>query len=308
MNKWVAVAVFVLAVGGMAPQETEATGAKTQAGARELATQGLEALKKGELDAAKQAFENALELSPESTNLHYYLGLTYHQQKNYKSAVDQYVKYLDNANRENAEEKVLIRDANFKVAAVLYRTKDTARAIPYLQQAVADKPGDKVLQYRLGKSLHKQGQMDEAAKHLNKVIELDPSLTEPYYLVGSIAFQKNQHAQATQRLQKFLELKPDSPNAANAYFMLGSVAVQLADEGGNPAEVYNEAKSQLKKSLQLAPSSPNAPEAHYFLGYLYDRSDDVASARQHYKKYIELEPRGTRIEVVKKRLEELTES
>jgi tetratricopeptide (TPR) repeat protein len=299
MNKWVAVAIMVLLAGGAAAQQQQPAGADEY-------REGQAAIKKNDMDGAIVAFEKALAANPDIVASHYFLGFAYQSKKNYPKTAEHFTAYIDAVgNDPKAAEQ--IGHATRQGGLAWARTKNSAKSIPYLDKAAASKPNDKEVHYYLGMALIRNGQEAKAEQHFSKVIQLDPSLPRPYYFVGRVAFNTENWGEAQRLLSKYLELKPDDSFAADAHFMLGSMAVRQAEGSANAAAQNNAAKTHLTKFLEMKPTAPQAPQAYYILGSLAAQSEDTATATVHFQKYLPLQPSGAQADEVKQFLADLNE-
>ncbi len=299
MNKWLAVAIMVLLAGeAVAQQQLPAGGKEYQ--------EGQAAIKKNDMDAAIVAFEKALAANAELFASHYFLGFAYQSKKNYPKTAEHFTVFLEKVGN-NPEAAEQIGHATRQGGLAWARTKNSAKGIPYLDKAAAAKPNDKEVHYYLGMALIRNGQEGKAEEHFSKVIQLDPSLPRPYYFVGRVAFNTENWSEAQRLLSKYLELKPDDNFAADAHFMLGSMAVRQAEGSADAAAQNNAAKAHLNKFLEMKPNAPQAPQAHYILGSLAAQSEDTATATPHFQKYLQLQPSGAQADEVKQFLADLSE-
>jgi tetratricopeptide (TPR) repeat protein len=299
MNKWVAVAIIVLLAGVAVAQQELPPGHKEY-------KEGEAAIKKNDMDGAIVAFEKALAADPDLFASHYFLGFAYQSKRNYQKTAENFTAFLNKAGN-NPEAAEQVGHATRQGGLAWARTKSSAKAIPYLEKAAAAKPNDKEVHYYLGMALIRDGQEGKAEQHFSKVIQLDPSLPRPYYFAGRVAFNTENWADARRLLSKYLELKPDNAFAADAHFMLGSMAIRQAEGMADPSAQHNAAKTHLNKFLELKPTAPQAPQAHYILGSLAAQSEDTATATAHFQKYLQLQPQGAQAEEVKQFLADLSE-
>ena len=296
MNKWLALTITILLLAG------GAAARQAQRGAEEWAA-GLQALEQKNWDAAITAFEAVLAANPDVFGCHFYLGYAYEQKQNFAKMGEHYSKFAERAgNDPQGAEQVAI--ATRKAGLALARVNDPA-AIPLLEKAAAAKPNDKEVLSALAIILIRNNQEAKAEQYFLKVIQLDPNLPRPYYFAGRTAFNNQMWADAQQLLSKYLELGSDDSYAADAHFMLGSMAVRQAEGGDAAAQAA--AKEHLSKFLELKPDAPQAPEAHYILGSLAAQGDDTETARSHFQSYLQLQPQGAQAEEVKQFLADLAE-
>jgi tetratricopeptide (TPR) repeat protein len=298
MNKWVAVAVFILLAGGVVAQQLPPGGKEFQ--------EGQAAVKKGDMDAAIVAFEKAVSANPDLFASHYYLGFAYQSKRNYQKTAQSFTAFLAKA-PDDPKAAEMVAHATRQGGLAWARTKTPAKAIPYLEKAAAAKPNDKEVHYYLGIALMRNNQEAKAEQHFSKVIQLDPQLPRPYYFAGRIAFNAENWRESQRLLNKFLQLKPDDAFASDAHFMLGSVAVRQAEGMADPSAQHMAAKTHLSKFLEAKPNAPQSPQAHYILGSLAAQSEDTETAIAHFQKYLKLQPAGPQADEVKKFLAELSE-
>jgi tetratricopeptide (TPR) repeat protein len=271
------------------------------AGAEEYKA-GEEAVKKGDMDTAITSFEAALAANPELFASHYYLGWAYQSKQNWEKTAEHFVEFLDKV-KDDPKAADWISNATREGGLALARLNRFEQAAPLLEKAASAKPNDTELHYRLGTGYLTGGDRDKAEEHLSKVIQLQPDLDRPYYLVGHIAYNKEDFASAQEKLDKYIELKPEGEFAGDAHFMLGMMATR-AGQGGNAA-AKRTAKAHLNKFLQLKPDSPQASEAHYILGSFAAQIEDVETARVHFQRYLKLNPSGPQAKEIRAFLADL---
>jgi TolA-binding protein len=158
--------------------------------------------------------------------------------------------------------------SHYYLGMAYQKKQNLAKAAEHLQKYVAAQPAVVDAQFRLAMSLWFLKKNAEATEHFEKVIELKPDIAEPYYYVGQQAYSTQRYDVAARRLEKFLQLKRDSPQAAEAHYMLGHMAVIRSAQSADPAADNASAKSNLEKFLALKPDSPLAAEGHFMLGTL----------------------------------------
>lgn len=298
MNKWLALAMTIAIGGGAALAQQEQPGAKDF-----LA--GQEAIKTNNFDAAIPAFEKALAANPDLFASNYFLGWAYKAKQNWEKCGSNFETFLRKVGTDpKAAEQVA--HSNREGGLCYARAESTAKAISLLQKSATAKPNDKEVQFFLGVALMRENRENEAEQVFGKVIQLDPTLQRAYYYAGRINFNRQEWDQASQRLQKYLELGPEDAFAPDAHFMVGSMAIRMAEGSPDAAALQLKATDHLTKFLAAKPTAPQAAQAHYILGSLAANRDDNETAKMHFQKYLELEPNGPQAEEVKKFLQDLT--
>lgn len=299
MNKWLGLAaVTLIASSAFALQE--------QPGAADFrACQ--EAVKKNNFDGVIASCEKAISANPDLYASNYYLGYAYRAKKNYDKCASNFETFVKKvgSNKDAAE---MVANSNREGGLCAARGNAPAKAIPLLRKAASTKPNDKEVQFYLGTTLMRAKREADAEQAFSKVIQLDPSLFRAYYFAGRINFNQQQWAKASQRLEKYLELKPDDTFAADAHFMVGSIAVRNAEASGDASAAHEKAISHLEQFLAAKPNAPQSAQAHYILGSLAAQKDDNATAKAHFEKYLALEPNGAQADEVKQFLADLAQA
>lgn len=77
---------------------------------------------------AKESYEKAIELEPESIDAIYNLGLVNTELKDYQSAIKCFEKVINEDNQDS--------NSYFNLGLVYFKTKDYVKAIDYFQQAI----------------------------------------------------------------------------------------------------------------------------------------------------------------------------
>jgi len=127
---------------------------------------GVVALKAGDLNGAKAAFEVALQKNPKQADAHHYLAVVHEQlgqkaeaEKNYRKAIE-----LDGALEESATNlaALLVESGRYDEAAVL------------VKKQIAKSPKAAGLHVNLGMALAGKNDVDGASKAFEEAIRLDP--------------------------------------------------------------------------------------------------------------------------------------
>jgi tetratricopeptide (TPR) repeat protein len=121
-----------------------------------------------------------------------------------------------------------------------------------------------------------------------KALDLDPSLTQLYGNLANAAAQSGDKAAAAAWQAKYEEANPDT-------------AESLYNKG---VEAYNgkkikEAEALLTKAVE---AKPDFAIAHFWLGMASFNQNKKAAAREHFQKYLELDPNGSEAATAKELL------
>jgi tetratricopeptide (TPR) repeat protein len=138
----------------------------------------------------------------------------------------------------------------------------------------------------------KSQESEKADIQLAKALELDPARAEAHYYRGVIAFARRDGKNAQANLDRFLDLQARSPYAADAHFLLASIAMEGATEGPTSAVARARARTHFEKFLEIRPKAPRSARAHFLIGSLALEDGEREVAVAHLEKCLELEPRG----------------
>ncbi len=189
---------------------------------------------KQDFPAAIAAFQQALQISPNSAGTHNNLGNVYVAQKSFDLAEKEFrtVLRLDPANRDgNYNLGVLllsqgspaeaishferVHPANVETSLNLIRaylqSKRVTEALRMATELSAQHKNDLRVHVSLGVLLASEGQYKPAQLELEKADALQPGTFEILYNLGQTMLRNGQYAQAEMALNRALALKPDSP-------------------------------------------------------------------------------------------------
>ncbi|MGJ5628350.1 tetratricopeptide repeat protein [Nostoc sp. CALU 1950] len=192
---------------------------------------------------AEKAYRQALVLVPNSLPIYNNLGYALQQQGLFDEAVNCYQKALElkpdfieaEANLGNAlhaqgrlssEQQLYYAKLNNKLAVARKKAGDWKTAIIYYKQAISLQPEKTDAYFKLGMTLHDQGQVDEAQSVFFKALEFK-SDWEKAYLTGQIYQIQHQLDKAVSAYSQGLTLL--NPHYAEA----------VRSSNGNQAAVFN---------------------------------------------------------------------
>ena len=136
--------------------------------------------------------------------------------------------------------------------------------------------GNYLAHNNLGLVLDRQGSRDEAIRHYQKSIEINPRFAEAYNNLGVVLETQGKLEAAAECYEKALEINPDY---ADAHGNLGSVF-------GKQGQI-EKAILHLEKALKI---NPDLTEAHNNLGSLFGRQGQFDKAVPHFEKALEIKP------------------
>jgi tetratricopeptide (TPR) repeat protein len=157
--------------------------------------------------------------------------------------------------------------------------KDQPKSISHFKKAADGYPKFAPTFYYLGAAQAIDKNFDEAAKSLQKSIELNNKEPESLIALGSVYNTQKKFGEAEKILKHAVELAPGSFEAHEEY-----AKAILADLQRTP-----EAELHLKKAVRL---NDKSVEAHILLGNVYLRERNQEAALKEYQESLRLDPKG----------------
>lgn len=273
-----------------------------------LLQRGLQELQKGDLTAARTDLEQASRSDPQNPYVWVSLAQVYLRLKDSDSAAAAAQKaektagtnpaiwramsmyYAETGNAARAAElgakyrelrwQSAKTDAqvSFEYSQALLHAGDFGRAAEVLEPALAEHPADPQLVLTLGVARYGQRRFEDAVVQFLKVIQLDPTIEQPYAFLGRLLDQSGPHLdEITKRYQARVEREP---NNGEAQFLLAK-ALLVANSHDPKAEPL------LRRAIDL--DSKNW-EAHYQLGVMLSNRRDYQGAERELATAAELNP------------------
>lgn len=170
------------------------------------------------------------------------------------------------------------------------------------------------------------GSLDDAVKSWDAWMQKNPKDIRPYIMISSLEQTRSNWQKSQELLQKASQLDPNNALVANnlAYLMLQhggnpDVALALAQtarrrdpNSPNVADTLGYAyytKGLYSSSINLfeeaATKQPENASYHYHLGFAYEKTKNVAQARQELQKALKLNLTGSDAEAAKKLLQQI---
>jgi Flp pilus assembly protein TadD len=194
----------------------------------------------------------------------------------------------------------------FNAAIPLYNNKQYAEALPNLEKAykgmtdavatMKDEMAKADSQAQLpsmakayGLALHQTGKDDEAIAPLSQLVDADPKNAKNADAMLALVeiYTKKKDDADRAKYQSILNAATGTSNASVPY-----------NEGVKAfnANRFKEAKQHLLKAVA---ADATFPDSYYLLGLIEMNQGNMAGAKAHFKKYIELAPNGSHAEEVK---------
>ena len=129
---------------------------------------------------------------------------------------------------------------------------------------------------------------DEAEALYAQAIRFDPYLAIAYTNLGNVRFRRGDEETAVTLYAKALGIDPLQPEA---HYNIGYVALEHGD-----------AASAVTHFEQALVSDGRFADAHFNLAMALERLKDIGRAREHWRRYLSLEPSGTWADIARKHL------
>lgn len=221
------------------------------------------------------------------------------------------------------------------LGATLLAKGETAKALPWLQRAVANSPLDPLYQFNYGYALWRDNKYDEAVTHLRQAVKLNPRDGEAQFVLAkslAAAGQNNEAAQvdneakrhltsyakwavAPDKIPLLVRLKEELPRggAAKPVTAPSSASVPTAQQvaerqslerarqllGANNADRDAEALQELQ---QVLTSNAGQAEAHHLRGVVLQRRNQPEGAIGAFQAALSWNPRLVETHVALARL------
>jgi tetratricopeptide (TPR) repeat protein len=165
--------------------------------------QGINEYQKENYEEALELFKKAKAESPDSSEISYYLGLTFRQTGDFQAAAQHF--------RDAIREKPAFRNAYLDLIETLYGLDDLKAAKNWITQAQKQGANPARLAFVEGMILLKEDHNREAIKAFEKARAMDPSLSHQTDLQIAVAYTKDRRfSLARQRLQALIQGDPNS--------------------------------------------------------------------------------------------------
>lgn len=164
----------------------------------------------------------------------------------------------------------------FELANAYSKTNQSAKALPYYEEALRRKPGFLAAQRNYAAALSKLGRLDAAARVLETAVARAPEDAAALNALGAAYLHLGRLDQAVTTLGRALGADPDLPEI---YVNLGTALAQK----GDPAAAIDALENALRVGPEFA-------AAHNNLGSILHGRGDFPRAQYHFEKAIGIDP------------------
>ena len=246
--------VLLCALVASAPQERPRTEAQSAAAAYQ---QGIAAEKANDLNAARAAYENAIQIDPSMAVAQDRLGFVLGRLGRTPEAVAAF--------EQAVRLKPDLFDAQYHLGATRWWTKDIDGALVALEAAVRLQPGHAEARYYLGLTLKQKGRLGEAIVQLREAARIGPSLAPIHLQLGVALQDAGDFDGAIASLRTAARVDPSSVEIAEQPRACADAGRRAADEA-------------ISTFRALAERQPGKMTARINLGSALMQRGDLASA------------------------------
>ncbi len=182
---------------------------------------GIAFFNRGEYQKATSYFKKATELDPEYGKAYLYLGRSYINQGQWRSAIPalRSAYHLAPDATRNQTLEILI-DGLINIAVFEVKQGNFMQAIDYLQESLELSPDNSKAKTTLAKTLFSygtelvsQGRLSEAISQFQEATKLTPNEFSPYFSLAKAFFQNGQMLEALSTLKNAMLIEPESSEA-----------------------------------------------------------------------------------------------
>jgi predicted Zn-dependent protease len=177
---------------------------------------------------------------------------------------------------------------SYNAAVDLLNAGDKAGAEAKLKEAVAKNPDLPQAWNALATVAYENKDYAHALEYGQKALDLDPAATGLYGMMTDSAEKSGNKQAAAEWRKKYEEANADSPD------ILYNKGVEAYNKGK-----MKDAETSLQKAVEV---KPDLAMAHYLLGMTSFNLNKKAQAREHFQKYLDLDPNGKEAATVKELL------
>ena len=274
---------------------------------------GIAAMKKGDWNGARDAFEGAVKKNPKQADAHFYLGVVMEKTGDKASAEKHYKDAL--ALDPNLEE------ATVNLTAFYIDDKKWDQAIDLAQKSLKKNDKNASMHLSLVVALVGKGDQDGATKEFEQAAKLDQNNAMVFLAYGhQLAEWKKTDAAVTQ-MKKALAVAHDDPGLLGQIgFELRSLravpeCIQAMDKAiaakdnaefrvirGQCKMASKDKAGALADAQAAVQSQPDYAPAHYWLGSWLGEDGKFKEAVGEFETYLKLAPKGAFAEAAKKKI------
>ncbi len=263
---------------------------------------GVAALDQDSLEAAEKHFASAIDLNPDNTEAHFYIGLTYSRMDRYEDARRELDKTLA-AEPDHVRARLALVD----ILVVEGDSVEAARELESIFSGDIDSEKELLIAGRLWRGL---GRMDRFVEAMERLMELDPSNVPAQLLLGEQYLVAGDYDAACSYLVPLEDWKPESDSLGlRVYYALGRCRYGLGDldgaeksfnrmididstvaDGYNQLGLISDDRGEYEKAVnyyeRALSRDPSSHEIHSNLGVSYYKMGRYAESLEEFEAYL----------------------
>jgi arylsulfatase A-like enzyme/Tfp pilus assembly protein PilF len=228
------------------------------------------AMDQNDMAQAVVHLEQALEISPDDTDTHHYMGLALVDLGRTDEAIDHYEQAL--ATRPDAA-----AETHTALGLALVSQGKLDEAIKHHREALRENPKLANAHNNLATALSGQGKLAESIGHLREALRYNPEYAEAHYNLANAVYQQGQREEAVRLYRMALAIKPD---LVEAHYNLAMVMAKQ----GNPQEAVHHYRQAIRFQPDLSPALNN-------LANLLASQGQMEEAIQNYERALKANPK-----------------
>ncbi|MEE8430850.1 MAG: tetratricopeptide repeat protein [Candidatus Desulfatibia sp.] len=220
-------------------------------------------------DAAITVLKGMLKGAPDSSNLHYVIGIAFDGKKNIKMAVKHFKMVMPNSR--------FYKESAVHVAFIYQEQGKTREAIDFLNDVIKEISNDAELMLYMGSFYEETKEFEKAEAILKKGLEIDSENTKLHFRLGVVYDKWGRKDDSIAKMKTVISFDPKNANALNY------LGYTYADMGQN----LDEAERLIKEALKHKPDDGYITDS---LGWVYYKKGLFSEAVTLLKKAVSLEP------------------
>jgi len=166
-------------------------------------------------DEALQEYQKVLAENKDLYQAYDKIGLCFYRLEDLENAIENFKLMLD--------KELQSRDTLINLSAIYFEKGELEEGMKYFKQLDEKTLTDPGIFYNIGILLFKNKQIDTAIDYFNKCLAVDPNYVNGNYQLALANLNKGELEEAKKNFQKVIELAPDSEKAALAKKILENI-------------------------------------------------------------------------------------
>ena len=237
-------------------------------GSEQAFARGVELQQHGDLDGARKAYEESLQMVPRRADALSNLGVIFAHLGDYSSAIDNYKKAV--------EIDPHLYEVRLNLGIAYYEIQDFESANRELNQVISSQPGNQQARLLNGLCLVALDRLKEATRDLEAVYQADPHNLAAAYALATTYLA----AGDTEKARSLADAVFSKLDSAESYLIFGSL--RLA------GKEFTDAIKDFSVAVSL---NPRLPLLHSQLGNAYFYSGDREQAKREFTEELKINPR-----------------